>query len=169
MAYRQGTYNWLKRAGFLPYEARELAQTSKAGIHAPYFLRMVQTRRGLYLNALRYEWSNDHYRTVIKQQYLDRDAIDIDAIGRSRINVWKLLRWYEEHTQIPEEYESPWRKKGKRNRATKRQVKQTTRRAMLEDWIKQVDANIKKTENERYKARLLQQKATLEEQLRRLQ
>jgi hypothetical protein len=168
MAYRKGTYHWLRRAGFLPAEARELAETSKAGIHAPYFLRMVQSRRGLYLNAIRYKWSDEQYRNVIRADYKKKQAFDVDAIGRVRGNIWKMLRWHEENTTIPEKYESPWRKKIKTNRAHKRQVTYTTRKRMLEDWIAELNTNISKATSEGRKEQLRKQISNLEEQINRI-
>ncbi len=126
MTLRQQRARYLINNGFLAGEARQLSQTSRQGMLAPYFQRMVHARRMLRQNAIRYGWTDTRYREYIKQQYTDAEAIIPDILGRRRLDVWKMLRHYEQQAyRRGEEYESPWRKRIQRKSVHK---KTTTRR-----------------------------------------
>ena len=140
---RQTRFEALRHTyGFLPGEARHLSKTSRAGMQAPYVQRMILARRALWLNAQRYNWTERQYRDVIKRQYVDRGCVKEDIWGRLYANVWQLLRWYEDRTPIPEEYESPWRKKGQRRSAQKRAMKTITRKTHLQNWIQELEQKL---------------------------
>jgi hypothetical protein len=170
---RQKRYDWLIRAGFLPSEAQQLSHASTKGIHAPYFIRMVNSRRALLLNAKRYGWTNEEYRNTIRKQYVDKGAIKHDTKGRTLIDVWRMLRYYEDKTPIPagEAYDSPWRKRIQKQMINKRATKKVTRKQMLEQWVKESDKFIKRAEergNIKRATQLKEQKAAFERQLKRL-
>lgn len=151
--------------GFLPGEARTLSHTSRAGFHASYFQRMLNARRALWLNAHRYNWTNEQYRDTIKRQYAERGCFKQDILGRIRADVWQLLRWYEERTEVPEEYESPWRKKVQRRSGQRREYKRITRKIMLGDWIAQLDRQLANpTLSEMRRTKLQQQRQNLQRQ-----
>lgn len=170
MLGREGRSQFLIRAGFLRGEARELSHTSRAGLHAPYFQGMINARRSLKLNAIRWGWSEERYRQTIKQLYQDRGAIRYDAWGRAYGDYWKMLRWYEDRSPIPkDEYTSPWRKKIERKSTAKRQIKRTTRRSMLVQWIKELDDKIAKAQNEFRKKKLTEQRDRLQRQLEQME
>lgn len=128
--------------GFLPGEANQLSRTSLSGMHAPYFQRMINARRALFLNARRYGWNDEQYRDAIKRQYTDRGCLKQDTLGRIRADVWQMLRWYEERTAKEAEYESPWRKRVQRRSSRKSTYKRITRSAMLDNWIAQLNRQI---------------------------
>lgn len=142
---RQTRYNALiKSYGFLPAEARTLAHTSRRGLNAPYMKRFLNSRRALKLNADRYGWTDEQYRDAIKKQYGERGALKQDILGRIKIDVWKMVRFYEERAPIGEKYESPWRKKIQTRGKTKREMKSATRRQLITDWIAQLNRTLKR-------------------------
>ena len=53
--------------GFLPSEAKQLSHVSKRGFQAPYMKRLLRSRRALFMNAQRYNWSERRYRDEIKE------------------------------------------------------------------------------------------------------
>lgn len=166
MAGRENRYNYLIQAGFLKAEARELSHTSKAGMKAPYFRAFINSRRSLKLNAIRYGWAVDKYRQAVKQLYVDKGAIKRDAWGRVYADPFKLLRWYEDRSPIPkDEYTSPWRKKIEIKSGTKRKINTVTRRAMLVQWIKEVNENIAKTTSEFRRKQLTEQRDRMQKRL----
>lgn len=170
MASRAGRAVYLTRAGFLPAEVRKFAiNTSREGMKAPYFQAMVRSRRALFRNAQRYDWSITRYKEEIKRLYIIRDAIRTDALGRRIADPWKMLRFFQEKFPAPDEYESPWRKRTQKRRKAKRQQKRTTRRAMLAQWIGDLERTISRTKSEKRRQQLESQKRGLEAQLSRLQ
>ena len=143
---RKSRYNALIGYGrlplFFPSEARELAHTTREGMGTRYFRRMVNSRRALLRNAEQYDWSLTRYKQEVDNLYSDRNAYRPDAIGRLRKDVWKMLRWYEESYRMPDEYESPWRKKIRVKSADKRIKKQTSRRQMMMDLVADIDKRL---------------------------
>ena len=152
--------------GFMPGEAKTLSHTSRAGMRAPYFQRMVASRRGLFMHAKRYGWSDEQYRDAIKRQYAERGCFKQDILGRIRADIWQLLRWYQERTPVPEAYESPWRKKVQRRGTQKREYKRVTRKKLIEDWIAQLNRNLQNPNlSDGRRQKLVQQRDNLQKQM----
>lgn len=163
---RQRKYDALISAGFFPPEATEFSRTSRSGMRAPYFRRMVKSRRRTLDNSIRYEWTRAQYEAHIKKMYVENGFLKQDKLGRIRIDPWQLLRYHEEVAyRRGEEFESPWRVRIRRKGVKKREVKRTTRKDALLSWIKQLDANIERTENERRKQKLIEQRKNLQAEL----
>lgn len=164
---RERRYNYLRKNGFFPAEARELSRTSRQGLLAPYFQLWIKSRRRLFANAKRYKWADREYRDYVKKQYTDRGFLKQDSIGRIRIDVWAMLRDYEEKARRRgEEYESPWKKRTRRQSTARREMKRVTRKDMLKSWIIQLDKSIDRTESDARRQQLINQKDTLEQQLK---
>lgn len=145
---RQNKIRYLTYQGFLPTEAREYSRTSREGMKAPYFRFMIRSRRRLFDNAKRYGWTLDQYRNYIKQRYRDVGAVKRDVLGRQQIDVWAMLRHYEEMAlRRGEEFESPWRKKTKRKSARKKDYKRVTRKQHAQDSITLINQSIARTKN----------------------
>jgi len=126
---------------------------------------MVRSRRRLFENAKRYNWSESQYRDYVKKLYVDAGFLKTDTLGRMRVDVWAMLRDYEELSRRRgEEYESPWKRKLYRKSTAKKEVKRVTRKDMLRSWIKQIERSIERTTSERKRQQLMEQKANLEEQ-----
>ena len=170
---RKSRYNALIGYGrlplFFPSEARELSHTSREGMGTRYFKRMVNSRRALLRNAEQYDWSLTRYRQEVDNLYSDRNAYKTDSIGRLLKDVWKMLRWYEESYRMPDEYESPWRKKIRVKAEDKRVKKRTSRRQMMTDIVAGIDKDLANPQlSEWRRGQLEAQKQHLERLLREL-
>lgn len=163
---RQKRYEFLIARGFFPLEARQLSRVSRGGMKAPYFKRMSNSRKRLYDNAVRYGWSETKYRDYIRQMYIDNGLYNRDILGRIRIDVWQLLRYYEEQTYARgEEYESPWRIKRRKKQEKRRSRARVTKRQMLNSWISDLDRSISRTNSQSKKDQFEKQKVNLQRQL----
>jgi len=166
---RQRKYDYLTRRGFFPSEAQELSRTSRKGISAPYFQRMIRSRSRTIQNLKDAGRTEKGIRNFIKQQYIDNGWLKQDKIGRTRIDVWKLLRSHEDKSkQRGEEYESPWRTRTYKRRATKRERKSVTRKDMLKSLISKLEGRIKRTSNQNKRTQLEEQLFSYQQQLRKM-
>ncbi len=147
---------YLQRNGFLPSEARQLSRTSHQGLLSPYFQYWIRSRRRLYDNSKMYDWTSQEYRDYIKQQYIDIGALKSDNLGRIRIDVWAMLRYFEEKSyRRGEEYESPWKKRAKRKSVKRQESKRVTRKDMIISMIANIDRSIARTKNPEKRADLM--------------
>lgn len=163
---RQQRQQFLQNQGFFPSEAREFSRTSRTGLRAPYFKRMIASRRRLFENAKRYKWTQKRYRDYIRKQYEDKGFVKRDSLGRYRPDFWAMVReWEERSRRRGEEYESPWEKKTQRRSGQKREVKRVTKKKALESWIKQLDRNIARSRSEQRIKKLQEQRQNLQQQL----
>lgn len=165
---RQTRFEYFRKAGFFINEARELSHISRTGMKAPYVVRMVASRRTLRQNADRYGWSDTRYRNEVKAIYIQAGAIKYDVLGRSRINVWQMLRDYEDRVPEREAYESPWRKRLHVRSIGKKDYKYTTRKKMYQDWISQLERNLANATTDARKTQLRKQITNLREAMQRL-
>lgn len=166
---RQRRIQYFLNQGFFKGEAIELSRTSRGGMRAPYFQRMIRSRRRLYDNSKRYKWTEQEYRDYVKKLYTDRGFVKTDVLGRRRVDVWAMLREFEERARrIGEEYESPWRKRTKRKTEKKREVKRVTRKDMLRSMIRQINRSMGRTTNPQRLAELTARKNYLVLQLERM-
>lgn len=165
---RQTRFEYFRRAGFFPTEARELSHISRTGMSAPYVVRLVASRRTLLQNARRYGWSATRYHDEVRAIYESANAFKYDALGRGYVDVWKLLREYEDRIPERERYESPWRKRLHVRSSTKKQQKYTTRKRYLQNWIDQLERTIERTPPGQKQEGHKRQLRNLREQLRRL-
>jgi len=137
---------YLMRQGFFYPEAVELSRTSRAGMKATYFRFMIRSRRRTLDNSKKNNWGDKRYRDFIKQKYIDIGALKPDSLGRMRVDVWAMLRAFEEKARMREdEYESPWRRKGRRKTAKKKQTKRITRKDMIRSFIKKINRQMDRT------------------------
>lgn len=165
---RKSTYNKLiKSYGFFPAEARELAHTSKEGFGSMYMQRLLGSQRAIFLNAKRYGWSERKYREYIKELYIRNGWVKQDRLGHIRIDIWKRIRDLSESTPIENEYESPWAKRAGKKAGKKREGTRATRKALIEDWIRQLTDKISRTSDVRKLDPMLKQRANLENLLKR--
>ncbi len=166
---RERRFNYFRRAGFLPGESRELSHISRAGMHSAYVQRMVQARRGLWLNAQKYKWSDAEYRNRVKDQYANINAFKKDMMGRKIPDVWQILRYYEDRYPPPEgEYDSPWRKRTQKKQTMRRSERRVTRKGLYQQWIAGLDKTIANTSDPTRKARLEKQRQTYIDNMNKL-
>ena len=167
---RQRKYDYLVKMGFYPNEATELSRTSRKGMSAPYFRRMVRSRKRSIENLKNTGKSESEIKTYIKNKYIANGWLRKDSLGRLRIDVWKLLRFHEEQSyDRGEEYESPWKKRGKTRSTTKKAYKRITRKDMLKSMIIKLERRIKRTPNINKQLELEEQLFSLQHQLRKME
>lgn len=167
MASRDTKKAYLSRAGFLPAERNELSHTSKAGMYAPYFQRMVRSRRALWLNAQRLHWSDYHYRQRVREDYEDKGILGKGERWNKNM-VWALLRWWQEQYPPEDEYTSPWQKRKAVRRSVKKKRKKVTRADMLRQRIADIDRRLPRVKSEVRKQKMLDNRALYVRQLERL-
>ena len=152
---RRRKYDYLIRNGFLPIEAREFSKTSRSGMSAPYYLRMIRSRRRTYDNAIRYGWTEREYRNYIKQKYLNNNFLKQDKIGRWILDPWKLLRYEEERAhRLGEEYESPWRKRTTKKAVKKQKIRRIKRADLIMSNISRIKRSLARTKSPSKRAAL---------------
>lgn len=167
---RQRKYDYLLRQGFYPSEAKELSRTSRQGMKAPYFARMIRSRRRTIDNLKRAGKSDRDIRDYIKNQYINNGWLKKDKLGRTLINIWGLLRSHEDKARdIGDEYESPWKKRTYKRSTAKKEHKRTTRRDMLRSLITKLENRISRTANVNRREALEEQLYGYQQQLRRLE
>jgi hypothetical protein len=167
MASRDTKKAYLERAGFLPAERNELSRTSKAGMYAPYYQRMIRSRRAIYQNAKRNRWTEYHYRQHIREVYEDKGILGVDERWNKNM-VWALLRWYQEQYPPSDEYESPHQKRLARKRGIARRKKKVTRLDMITQRIAELDRRIPRVKSEARRQKMFEQRALLVRQAERL-
>lgn len=166
---RQRKYDYLIGAGFYPAEATELSRTSRKGMSAPYFRRLIRSRRRTVENLTNAGYTDRQIRNFIKDVYVKNGWLKRDSLGRVRIDVWQFLRDQEDKAhRRGEEYESPWKKRTKKRSSTKKEKKRVTRKDMLQSLIKKLENRIAKTANENRRLQLEEQRFGYEQQLRKL-
>ena len=77
---RQRKYDYLISNGFLPQEAIELSRTSRKGMQATYFRRMIRSRRRTVDNLKANGRTPNEIRRFIRNQYIANGFIKYDAI-----------------------------------------------------------------------------------------
>lgn len=167
---RQRKYNYYIKNGWYPQEAIELSRVSREGMKANYFQTMLRSRRRTVENLKGYGYTDTEIREYIKKQYIDKGFIKYDRVGRRRIDVWALVRDYEDKAhRRGEEYDSPWKKRGRTKAQAKRERKRTTRREAIQSWINQLDKTIDRTTNEERRDKLIQQRDNLKDMLNKME
>lgn len=120
---REERIEYLTSKGFLPTEARQLSKTSDDGMKSNYFKSMINSRISMNTYAKKQGMDKDEYRQYIKDYYIDNGFIKYDVFGRRYIDVWKLVRHWEDRSRDKgQAYASPWKNKGwtpKKRRARK--------------------------------------------------
>ncbi len=145
---RQRRYDYLITNGFMPSEAQELSRTTRNGMSAPYFRRMVRSRRRTVDNLKRSGYSPLKIKEYLKRQYINNNMTKQDSLGRVKADVWKLLRDQEDKSRRQgEEYESAWMKKVKKKTGNRKEKRRTTRRDMLVSLISKTEKQIERTAN----------------------
>lgn len=145
---RQRKYDYLIRQGFFHREALELSRVSRRGMSAPYFTRMIRSRRRTIDNLKSSGKSDKDIREYIRQQYINNGWLKQDKAGRVMVDPWKLLRSQEDKARRRgEEYESPWRKRVYKKSAKKKETKRITRKDMLKSMIEKLERRIQRTGN----------------------
>jgi hypothetical protein len=129
---RDERIEYLTSKGFLPTEARQLSKTSDDGMKSNYFKSMINSRISMYAYAKKQGMSKDEYRQYIKGYYIDNGFIKYDIFGRRYIDVWKLVRhWEDRGRDKGQAYVSPWKNKGWTPK--KRRARKGTPRRAIED------------------------------------
>lgn len=108
---RQTRYEKLRKAGFLPFEARPLSRVPKK---TPYLRFLMLSRASLKARAKKDGWTQVRYETNIKEQYRKKGWRRLNRAGKTVNDPWQMLRDYEErYKSVHPEYNSPWIKKQK--------------------------------------------------------
>lgn len=109
----------LLKAGFLPFEAKELSKVNMA--YVPWFKQLVIDRKkelAEYRMAGKEPLPEDAFQKIwreyVLEAYKKHGWYKPVGLGRIILDVWKLARKYEDayKAKFPE-YNSPWQKSGK--------------------------------------------------------
>jgi hypothetical protein len=167
---RQRKYDYLIKQGFFHREAVELSRTSRTGMSAPYFRRLVRSRRRTVDNLSDSGYTEEEIKSFVREQYIKNGWIKKDSKGRVLIDIWQFLRDQEDKSKTRgEEYESPWRNKTHRKKSVKKIAKRVTRRAMLESMVTKLKNRIARTGNTQKRLMYEEQLYGYEKDLRKIE
>jgi hypothetical protein len=145
----------------------ELSRTSRGGMRSPYFQFLIRSRVRTIENLKRAGYTPNQMHDYIRKQYIDRGFTKRDKLGRRIIDVWAMVRFYEERAfRRGEQYTSPWRNRIEKKRAKRHDKKHTTRTDMYNSLIREIDRQLPNITNEARRKSLLEQKKNLEERLK---
>lgn len=106
---RQNRYSQMRRAGFLPFEARPLSKVPFA--ICPYLRRLIREREGELGKARRQGATQRQWEDHIKGRYAANRWL---RAGKKKIEAdpWRMLRDYEDKWKAKQpQYTSPWQKR----------------------------------------------------------
>ena len=107
---RQQRYTILRKAGWLPFEARPLSQVPIRTV--PYMKGMIKERQDMFRKAKDMGTTIDRWRSQIKELYIINKFVKVDKGGKRAANPWAFLRDYEDRWRAKNpSYESPWQKR----------------------------------------------------------
>ena len=107
---RQQRYTILRKAGFLPFEARPLSRVPIRTV--PYMKGLIRERQDMFRRAQGDNITIDRWRSQIKELYIIDKFLSIDRKGKKVADPWAFLRDYEDRWRAKNpSYESPWEKR----------------------------------------------------------
>lgn len=138
---RQARYEFLRKHGFLRFEARPL---SKVPLRVPYFDELIKERSTLFEKAIKEQKSQKEYEQQIKDLYKEQRWYRLSKTGARIIaDPWQMYRDKEEafRRKYPQ-YTSPWEKRQKDFRKGIA-VAEKNVRAHYRDWISQLRESVR--------------------------
>ena len=107
---RQQRYTILRKAGWLPFEARPLSRVPIRTV--PYMKGMIKERQDMFRKAKDMGITIDRWRSQIKELYIINKFVRTDWKGKKVADPWAFLRDYEDRWKAKNpSYESPWEKR----------------------------------------------------------
>ena len=107
---RQQRYTILRKAGWLPFEARPLSRVPIRTV--PYMKGMIKERQDMFRKAKEMGTTIDRWRSQIKELYIINKFVRTDWKGKKVADPWAFLRDYEDRWRAKNpSYESPWQKR----------------------------------------------------------
>ena len=107
---RQQRYTILRKAGWLPFEARSLSHVPIRTV--PYMKGMIKERQDMFRKAKDMGTTIDRWRSQIKELYIINKFVRTDWKGKKVADPWAFLRDYEDRWRAKNPaYESPWQKR----------------------------------------------------------
>ena len=107
---RQNRYEFLRKKGFLPFEARPISFVPIKTV--PYMKPFIGERWGLYKDALRHKAKLLQYEDAIRAIYDSNKFLKRDKSGKMVRDPWAMLRDFEDRYRAKyPAYESPWEKR----------------------------------------------------------
>ena len=107
---RQQRYEILRKAGWLPFEARPLSRVPIRTV--PYMKGMIKERQDMFRKAKDMGTTIDRWRSQIKELYIINKFVRTDWKGKKVADPWAFLRDYEDRWRAKNpSYESPWEKR----------------------------------------------------------
>ena len=107
---RQQRYTILRKAGWLPFEARPLSRVPIRTV--PYMKGMIKERQDMFRKAKDMGTTIDRWRSQIKELYIINKFVRTDWKGKKVADPWAFLRDYEDRWRAKNpSYESPWQKR----------------------------------------------------------
>ena len=107
---RQQRYTILRKAGFLPFEARPLSRVPIRTV--PYMKGLIRERQDMFHRAQVDKVSIVRWRSQIKELYIINKFLKMDRKGNPVADPWDFLRDYEDRWRAKNpSYESPWEKR----------------------------------------------------------
>lgn len=120
---RHQRYELLRRAGFLPFEARPLSRIPTT--RTPYMGEMIKDRLKMRQKAIVEKTGQAEWERRIKGLY-DENKWLRAGVRRIERDPWKMLRDYEDRWRDKQpEYESPWEKRGRKWKDFQGEVERT--------------------------------------------
>lgn len=111
---RHERYEKLRKAGFLPFEARPLSRVPIKTV--PYMGKLIAERRKELVKAERQGKTRTAYENLIRAKYRENKWL---KAGKRRIesDPWRMLRDFEDQWRAKQpEYSSPWQKRQRKLR-----------------------------------------------------
>ena len=91
---RQQRYTILRKAGWLPFEARPLSRVPIRTV--PYMKGMIKERQDMFRKAKDMGTTIDRWRSQIKELYIINKFVRTDWKGKKVADPWAFLRDYED-------------------------------------------------------------------------
>jgi len=142
---RQRRYFKLRELGFLKGEAFHL---SKVPFRVPYMDVLMRDRFRKLQEAVRAGKSRKQFEDEIRKWYVQNYYFRMTKRG-PRLDPWKMLRDFEHaYRKAHPEYTSPWEKRRRKFRDFMQKAEKTLQK-YREQWIKELEENIKKARGTR--------------------
>lgn len=94
MATRAEIADYLKQAGFLPFETEALSVLLHS-LTTEAVTRMILDRKAIYMNFTEGKWSEKQFRHAIQVDYFLKEAYIVDEAGHKHAEPSKLLQHYK--------------------------------------------------------------------------
>lgn len=123
---RHARYEYLRKAAFLPFEARPL---SRVPSYVPYFRAIVKERRDMARKALKMGTKRLAFETQIRELYRVNRWVKKNKAGKIVADPWAMLRDFQDKFKDKNpQYDSPWEKRQRNWRDFQSRIEKTLAR-----------------------------------------